>query len=307
MPKKVVLATLLLMVGCAGKPAAVRNGAMDPQLLVAVQAAVAELGPNTRAAVWLGEAGYEPALAWNAEEMMPTASAIKVALLIELFTAFANDLEQPLPGASAVLADRTHPAVAHFSPGQRTTAQQILGTASVRRVGEVMIGAENVDTYTYNIAANLVLAHFGGPAASSRRLHERTPAWEDVHVRRYMLADRVRDGDNEATAHAMSSLHQGLAMREIPGVPLSAIDAARAVLAGPADGQGRATFGKDGALDSEPVTRVGAGWRVGDDESVLWVVMLAQYGLPSEQRAAAGQRLGAGARRIEQMLHRAWQ
>jgi hypothetical protein len=306
MPKMGLLATLVCVAACTGKPDSVTNGALDPQLLMSVQAITAELGPNTRAAVWLGEAGYEPVLAWNAEEWMPTASAIKVALLIELFTAFAQNLEQPLPGAAAVLADRSHPAVAHFSPGQRTTAQQELGTASVRRMGQVMIGVPGIDTFTYNLAANLVIAHFGGPAAITKRLQERTPAWQDLRIQRYMLSDRAAAGDNEATAHAMSSLHQGLAMRQIPGVPAVAIDAARAALAGPLDGQGRATFAKDGALDSEPVTRVNAGWRDGDDESVLHVVMLAQYGVPSAQREAAGQRLASAARRIEQLLHRAW-
>ena len=61
-------------------------------------------------------------------------------------------------------------------------------------------------------------------------------------------------------------------------------------------------FSKSGALDSDPVTRVEGGWREGPAGAVVHVVMLAQDGVPPQERAAAGQRLGAAARRIEDLL-----
>jgi hypothetical protein len=88
-------------------------------------------------------------------------------------------------------------------------------------------------------------------------------------------------------------------------VPRPALDAARTVLAGPADQLGRATFQKGGALDSEPVTRVEAGFREGPDGAIVHVVMLTWPGVPAGERAEAGQRLGELGKRLVQRLHRA--
>jgi hypothetical protein len=297
-----MLFTALVAAACQTRPVAVADHANDRGLLNDVRAAVAELGPGVRAAVWLGRPGQPPALAWNAELPMPCASAIKAAYLVELFAAHANALDQPLPGADVVLADATHPAVAHFSIAQRATARTALATASVRRIGEAMISGKDVDNATYNLAANLVTASLGGPVFLDAALHARSPEWAGLRVRRYMLASRTAAGDNDATAHALAAVHGQLATRSVPRLSLQLHDECRAQLARPADDQGRARFAKGGALDSEPLTRVEAGWREGPDGPLVHVVLLAHGNVAAADRAAAGQRLGATARRIEQLL-----
>ena len=299
-----MLASLLTLAACSTRPAPVADTAADPALLAEVRSAVAALGPNVRAAIWLGPAGQAPTLAWNVERPMPTASAIKAAYLLELFAAHASSLDQPLVELESILADPEHPAVAHFTEAQRATAQRALGGATVRRLGEAMITGKGVDNLTYNIAANLVTALAGGPAWLEAKLHARTPAWQDLRVHRYMLADRTTTGDNEATAHALAAVHAGLARRDVPGVSRLALDAARTVLAGPADQLGRATFQKGGALDSDPVTRVEAGFREGPFGAMVHVVMLAHDGVPADRREAAGQALGALAKQLVQRLQR---
>src|SRR5262245_38942010 len=145
------LATLLLtLAACTGAPRRVADHADDPRLLADVRAVVAALGPGVRAAVWLGSPGGQPVLAWNVEQPMPCASALKAAYLVELFSARADALDQPLPGADKVLGDASHPAVAHFSPAERATAQHALGGASTRRIAEAMITSKGVDNATYN-------------------------------------------------------------------------------------------------------------------------------------------------------------
>ena len=293
---------MLLFAACTSAPVPVADRAEDRRLLASVQQVIAELGPGVRAAVWLGPALGTPQLAWNVEVPMPCASAIKAAYLVELFAAHADRLDQPLPGAGATLADAEHPAVAHFTEAQRDAATKALGGASTFRIAEAMITGKGVDNLTYNLAANLVTAALGGPVWLEAKLHARAPEWRGLRVRRYMLADRTTNGDNDATAHALADVHGRLARRELPGVPRLAIDAARMVLARTADAQGRATFGKDGALDSEPITRVEAGWREGPDGAFVHVVMIAQTGVDPAQRADAGQRLGAAAQAIERLL-----
>ncbi|MGB3967632.1 MAG: hypothetical protein WBO45_12955 [Planctomycetota bacterium] len=296
------LTFLSTLAGCATGPTRVADRADDRKLLAAVQTRVAELGPGARAAVWLGRPGQPPALAWNVDVPMPAASAIKAAYLVELFAARADALDQPLPGADAVLADATHPAVAHFTAAQRATARQALGTASVRRIGEAMISSRGVDNATYNLAANLATAFLGGPAALDAKLHARSPEWHGLRVRRYMLANRTANGDNEATAHALADVHGLLATFAVPGLSRLTIEDCRATLVRPADSLGRARYSKSGALDSEPITRVEAGWCVGPGGPLVHVVMLAQDGVPAGDRAAAGQRLGATARAIQDLL-----
>jgi hypothetical protein len=120
-----------------------------------------------------------------------------------------------------------------------------------------------------------------------------------------MLADRKVNGDNEATARALAAVHSDLALAAVPGVDAHTVAAARAIIARPADASGRGVFAKGGSLDSDPVTRVEAGWHESPDRTLVHVVMLAQDGVPSTERSAAGQRLGNAARSIEAMLVKA--
>lgn len=296
------IGVLFAFAACVGKPAPHGDYAADPALLAEVKHAIAELGPGTRAAVWLSPPRGEPLLAINVDQPMPVASAIKAGYLVELFASLPDGLDLPLPDAAAVLANEKHPAVAHFSPTQRATAEQALGNASVRRIGEAMITGKGVDNATYNLAANLVTAHFGGPTWLEAKLHARDPAWHGLHVRRYMLADRKVNGDNTATARSLAAVHSDLARAAVPGVAARTVAAARAILARPPDASGRAVFAKGGSLDSDPITRVEAGWHEGPDHVLVHVVMLAQDNVPPTERSAAGQRLGNAARSIEAML-----
>jgi hypothetical protein len=97
-------------------------------------------------------------------------------------------------------------------------------------------------------------------------------------------------------------VHEALAARDVPGLSPATVDACRAVLARAPDANGRAVFGKGGSLDSDPVTRVEAGWREGPAGALVHVVILVQDGVPAGERAAAGQRLAAAARRIQDLL-----
>jgi hypothetical protein len=294
-------AVLLLFAACAAPPPMPLRRPVAG-LDADVRAVVRDLGPNVRAAVWLSAPAGPPAFAWNVDQPMPTASAIKAAYLVELFAEFADNLEAPFPDADKLLSDAAHPAVRDFPAAQRATARKALSKASVRAIGEAMITGKGVDNATYNLAANLVTAHFGGPAWLEARLHQRDPSWQGLHVRRYMLANREEHGDNEATARSLAAVHGLLATGHARGVPDSAIAAARAVLARPDDDGGRHHFQKAGALDSDPVTRTVGGFTEGPSGKSVYVIMLAQDDLPTADFAAAGQKLGAAVDKIEAML-----
>ena len=95
-------------------------------------------------------------------------------------------------------------AISHFSSEQRVEIRQMLGAASVRRVGEVMMGKCRASNAVYNAAANLTTAVLGGPCSPSRKAFETgIPRSSRVSVRRYMLRDWEDPGDNEAPAAAL--------------------------------------------------------------------------------------------------------
>jgi hypothetical protein len=125
-------------------------------------------GEDIVVSLWLGGGGPAAWYERNAADPRPTASAIKAFYLVELFAAHAGALDKPLPGADAVLKDDAHPAISHFTPAQRDEIRKALTGASVRRVGEVMIGAPGVSNAVYNAAANLTTAVLGGPDALTR-------------------------------------------------------------------------------------------------------------------------------------------
>lgn len=321
-----LVASLALALAACGAPSAAAPRAAPSPLPAGLGQQVADvvagLGPTARAAVWFGTADGEALLAWNADAPMPAASAIKAAFLVELFAAQAAaaasplaippamptltdvpfvpkpGLDAPLAGADAVLADAAHPAVAHFAPAQRATATRLLGGRSARRIAEAMITGKGVDNATYNVAANLVTARLGGPAALTQRLHARDPRWDGLQVRRYMLADRRAHGDNEATAASLAAVHAALATGRVRGVDAATLQACRTVLADGEDASGRAVFRKDGALDSAPATRTRAGWRDGRDGARVFAILLAD----DRAGAAAGEQLDDAAQRIEALL-----
>jgi hypothetical protein len=319
-----VVASLLacVLAACSAPPPPRTPTALPAPLGQQVADVVASLGPTARAAVWFGTPDGEALLTWNADTPMPAASAIKAAYLIEAFAAQADakpsfvafpdavptltdvpfappaGLDAPLPGADAVLADAGHPAVAHFAPEQRATAMRLLGGQSAHRVCEAMISSKGVDNATYNVAANLVTARFGGPAALTQRLHARDPRFAGLQVRRYMLADRRTNGDNTATAAALAAVHQALARGRVPGLATATVMACRRVLADGQDDARRAVFRKDGALDSAPATRTRAGWRHAVDGTRVFAILLAD----DRAGAAVGDRLDDAAQRIEALL-----
>ncbi|MFN9756154.1 MAG: hypothetical protein ACK58X_07050 [Planctomycetota bacterium] len=316
----------LALAGCsatsAAAPLAPPAAPLPAGLGQQVADVVAALGPTARAAVWFGTADGDALLTWNADTPMPAASAIKAAFLIEVFAAQASappsplaippamptltdvpfvpkpGLDAPLAGADAVLSDAAHPAIAHFPPAQRATARRLLGGQSTRRIAEAMIASTGVDNATYNVAANLVTARLGGPAALTQRLHARDPRWTGLQVRRYMLADRRAHGDNAATAASLAAVHAALATRRVAGLDAATVQACRAVLADGEDASGRAVFRQDGALDSAPATRTRAGWREGRDGARVFAILLAD----DAAGAAVGTRLETAAARIEDLL-----
>ena len=273
---------LVLTVAISGIVATWLSAADDPPRLdrdrteEAVRAILAKQGGRVRTGLWVGGPAGDALYASGSGETLPTASAIKTAILVELFAGFADALDQPPPGLDALQRD-DHPAISHFSPPQRDEVRRSLAGVTVRRLGGIMMGTVPASNIGYNAAANVAIALLGGPGEATRMIRARDPAFASIAVRRYMLADRKATGDNEATPAALAAILQRLSSRRFPGIKDATVeDIRRAILAKDDPRRGRVFF-KEGDLATVPITCVRTGWcekpGVG---AIVFVVMLAR-------------------------------
>ena len=230
-----------------------------------------------RAGVWVGGATGPAWYASQADVSLPTASAIKTAILIELFGKFTAELDQAVPGLDTLLVD-DHPTIAHFSPDQRDEVRQGLAGVSIRRLGGIMMGSVPASNLVYNAAASVSIALLGGPTGTTRLIGARDPAFGPITVRRYMLADRTKPGDNVATTEALAAVLQRLASRQIPGLEAATVEAIRQAVITVDDPQRGRLHVKEGSLESDPIIIVRSGWLepTVPGPPVVVVVMLAQ-------------------------------
>src|SRR6187455_3449699 len=126
------------------------TGRVDDALVARVDSLLEAHGEGIAASLWLGGAAGASWFERQPQATRPTASAIKAFYLVELFGRFAGALDQPLPGVRDLLADDAHPAISHFTPEQRSEIRGGLSGATVRRVGQVMMGTAPASNVVYN-------------------------------------------------------------------------------------------------------------------------------------------------------------
>jgi hypothetical protein len=268
----------------------------------AVQAILAKHGERARIGLWIGGPAGEALYSSGPGETLPTASAIKTAILVELFARFADALDQPPLGLDAILKD-DHPAIAHLSPPQRNEVRKALAGVPVRRLGGVMMGSVSASNIVYNAAANVAIALLGGPEEATRSIRARDPAFAPIAVRRYMLADRKATGDNVATPAALAAVLQRLSSRHLSGLTEATLeDIRQAMLVKDEPGRGK-VFIKDGDLASDPITCVRTGWcEKPGGGAIVFVVMIAQDEPGARSRDEAYRDLAATAGRLAEAL-----
>jgi hypothetical protein len=267
-----------------------------------VDARLVAHGDGMQVSLWLGGAAGEAVFATQADVARPTASAIKTFYLVELYADHAGRLDAPLDGVEAMLGDDAHPGLSHFTPAQRDEIRAGLRGASVRRIGEVMMGTAPASNIVYNAAANVTTAVLGGPEAITARIRARDAAFAGVAARRYMLRNRTERGDNEAPARALAVLYQRLASRRLAGIDDATMTAIHAALRRDEHPTLGPHFDKTGELDSDPLTRVRAGWFGAPRGPIVYVVMTVQPAPGPTGREASAARLGETARALQDAL-----
>ncbi len=253
------------------------DGAAQPNIDLDIQAIEFELAglegndEGFEYSVWLGPPDGQAWYSYNSKAIMPAASAIKTAILVEFFDDKIQTLDQPFVELQALLENPEGQAIAHFTPEKQTSARTELKSLTARQLAEAMIHKQHVETNAaYNAATNVIIEYFGGPQALSERIHQRFPKAHDMVLARYMLADRQKNDDNLLSAQALALVLGELASSARPDKLRAE---ARSVMWLEKDNMRGDHYYKGGSLSSMPQVRIEAGWWEKDCRASVYVVI----------------------------------
>ena len=252
-----------------------------------VDSLITSYGSAVSVSVWIGGTGPTPWYQRNADVSLASASAIKTSYLVELFNRFEGRLDEPMASVDAVVNDPTHGAVIHFDPETQAEIARDLSGATVRFVGRAMIRGTGVSNAVYNAAANVTTAEFGGPSGLTEAVHQRTPEFEGLSVRRYMLARRDVTGDNTATAASLAHVLRRVAGGNLPGTSPETTEAIREILRLDEENDLGEHYYKSGGLSSDPAVAIRSGYFMKEGAPLVYVVMVEQP-LDADGGGAAG-------------------
>ncbi len=240
----------------------------------AIETVLTELEGNDEGfeySVWLGPPDGPAWYSYSDKTIMPAASAIKTAILIEFFSGKSKTLDAPFTELSALLDNPDSQAIAHFSPEQQLAVRTELKGLTSRQLAEAMIHKQHIETnIAYNAAANVIMEYFGGPQALTKRMHSRFPQAQELKLARYMLADRQKNEDNLLNAHSLAVVLGELANPVQPDKIRSEI---RTVLWLEKDDIRGDHYYKGGSLSSMPQVRIEAGWWEKNCRASVYVVI----------------------------------
>ena len=243
----------------------------NPAFQEAVKAQLANAPAGTEFGIWIGRPDGEVLFARNADKVMPTASSIKVAILIELFAKYENQLDSPPEGVKEIIQPDS-PAFAHYTQKQRDEVIEHLADATVAEIGYRMVHTKGAPNRVYNGASNIAIMLLGGPEKTTELIHARDPAFAEIIVNRYMLADRTVNGENTATPKSLAAVLAKLSSGKITGLKDDTVKRIHEILKLESEG-GLVSFGKSGSLSSDPVTRILSGWDESNGETVVYAIM----------------------------------
>ncbi|WP_199195049.1 MULTISPECIES: amidohydrolase family protein [Pirellulaceae] len=272
MIRSFVLRFAVTLCGCFALASSALAGELNPDFSQEIDRQLAASPADTEFAIWIGRPDGETLFERNAEQMMPTASAIKVAILLEFFAKYEDQLDSP-PAGVKPLFESDHPAFSHFNQAQREEIEKYLAKATVAEIGYRMVHTAGAPNRVYNGATNIATALLGGPAKTTQAIHARDPAFQGIVVNRYQLADRKANGDNVASAKSLAAVLAKLATGKVAGLQDDTVQRIHKILSIDGAAPGVTSFGKSGSLSTTPVTRVLSGWDDDGQATLVYAIM----------------------------------
>lgn len=223
-------------------------------------------------------AGHGTLFAREPDRLMPTASAIKSFVALDLLLEHGDRLHE-VPKIKRLLYPGSHPAFSGFTKLELESARRDLNGMSYGELAEVMMGQTEHTNATYNIACNVLLYVSGGLEAVQNRVRAAHPLFSQIQIDHYMYLWH-NNGDNLASPHALVGLYRMLSEGSVPGLTPDQVQLFRGWLRHEGDGGEGTRIGKRGTLFPSPMARIQAGYIERNDQDLIYAIMGQMQDMP---------------------------
>jgi len=181
--------------------------------------------PNTSVTFW-AESSKHGAVYSNAEEVWPTASAIKIFILLASYIRYKDtwlQVPQELPNILSYETEFQEP-LTMFSTSDREEIRMKLWGMTYKELAISMMGVNQgrIGNSAYNSAANILIFLLGGDeGACTEAIHRIDPTFLSVQISRYMLEPRSTDIDNVCSMQSLMSACRLICTNSIPNLSVS--------------------------------------------------------------------------------------
>jgi PKD repeat protein len=246
--------------------------------------------PETEVAFWAESSEYG-SVSYNADQVWPTASTIKVFILIAAYIQYEDVWNEIPPELASILNYEqgfTEPLRMFDAPG-RESVQAKLSNMSYRELAVSMMGVnqEQIGNSAYNAACNVFLFLLGGvDGGCTEKIHAISPEFNSVRIGRYMLEDRTPENENQNSMRSIAAACKLIYDCSIPGLDTADCNAIRDCFQ-KVSFLGFNNYQKRGHLSTTPSLTAWIGWIEKEDQFLFYGVnVLYPTGISLEERGA---------------------
>lgn len=227
--------------------------------------------PETRVAFW-AESMRHGLVCSNAEEVWPAASGVKVFILLAAYREFGDRWDGTPPELEGILGleEGCDEPLGHFASADRERVRRELGGMSYSELAYSMMGNNqaSIGNSAYNAAANVLIFLLGGDSGGcTGSIRELDPEFDSVRIGRYMLEGRTPENDNVCSLKDLVVACK-MVFEDEDGYSTLAESFQRFTY------EGCDHYQKHGHLSSRPGVNLWVGWISGDDDTLVYGVIV---------------------------------
>lgn len=246
--------------------------------------------PETQVSYWIETSEYGRIYS-NQNEVWPTASAIKIFILMATYLEFGNtwnDVPTQLQQILNYEVGYTVP-LEMLSAADRDIVRRNLQDMTYQQLAISMMGVNQgqIGNSSYNAASNVLIFLLGGASGGcTDKIHSISPNFSSVHVGRYMLESRTIENDNRNSMRAMAIACRMIFNNDVPGT-----DSVGCIVLRDCfqyfSLQGYDNYEKHGHLSVAPSVNLWIGWIEKENEFLFYGLnVLYSDGVSLEDRGA---------------------
>ena len=245
--------------------------------------------PETEVAYWI-ETPLYGSLQSHSDEVWPSASIVKVFILITAYLEFRENWHETPNGLDEILntGGEVSPSMRMFDSSARAHVREQLMGMTYRDLAVSMMGStqNQIGNSAYNAAANILIYLLGGPEECTRKVRAICLEFNSVYIGRYMLEDRTPFNDNSNSLTALAAACRMIATEALPGADSNDCQELKDCLQ-TFSYMGFNGYQKRGHLSTAPSLTAWVGWMEINDQPYFYAIsVLYEQGVSLEDRGA---------------------